>query len=353
MLFGNEKHPKGPSWRRLYNVDKYLSGTHVQLKTPPIRPPIPDGIDPDSVPDEFDLSDPQIYELFGGQDKNKKQDLYRALIWRNGWNFTGRPILDGETIGNLVATASVLDVRDMPVNRSLFQRSEMVELVRGIHTSSDLGQYHEGHAEDRNPFDLTSYRWPNSLSPLNTQWLERNNGCEWIYFEAQPLCNRPAEFYWLTPIGHQYCLMVHFYVNRWLRNAGNPFREQRSPIDNYRDLMEKIMETVVVELSESASLEKASIANPEGHYPFVNCTDTLVKEAKHTLYMWSGKGYTDENQPRQGGDHRAPKEDVAAFIDQRIQPHPLPGCLAIGPAYVEIEKTPNCNSEPIAIANNR
>ncbi|MBB5212122.1 hypothetical protein [Microbulbifer hydrolyticus] len=274
-------------------------------------------------------------------------------LWLSGWNFSGRPILDTATVGDLVLRLSVLKVSDLPVNQSLFARSAMVDLVRRLHETTDIGCYHKGHAENRDPFDLTQYQWPNYLSPINSQWLERN-GTEWLYFETQPLWTGAQDFFWLTPIDHQYCVMGHFMVTQWLRNAGNPYRQaERSPTSNYRQLLESIMDTISIELSNEAKTAQQSRGSANIDYPLPNITDQMVTEAKHTLYMWSGKGYTDKSQPQQGGDHRAPKEDVAAFIDQRIQPRPLPGCLAIGPAFVQDEENPGGRPEPAVIADHR
>ena len=337
MLFGSEQNPKGPGWRRLRKVEKDLSGTRVNFMAPPLRQPIPCGFEAESQPNSFDLNDPSIYSLFGDFDSEKQ--IYDALIWRSGWNYTGRPILDGETLGHLIMALCVQELRDLPVNHSLFQRSEMIELAKRLHDVTDLGQHHDGHSEDRDPFDLTRYRWPNHLSPINCQWLDRN-GREWLYFETQPLWDGPTKFYWLTPISHQRYIMAHFHVNRWLYNAGNPFREQRSPIDNYRELMENIMNTMVVDLSPTSKNEQQMLHTLAQDFPFYHCSEQLVDQAKHTLYMWSAKGYRNKSKPKDA-DHRAPKEEVAAFIDQRIQPRPLPGCLAIGPAFEQADLAPS------------
>ncbi|MFD1215243.1 hypothetical protein [Microbulbifer celer] len=283
--------------------------------------------------DSFDLNSPEIWLPHEQESRDgTKRISHEVEIWTCGWNFTGRPLLDGESVGNLVMQFELVEVRDLPVNSSLFQRGELARFAQSYCTDGHLGSYHKGRAEDRNPFDLTQYRWPDNLLPINSQWLDRN-GSEWLYFEMQPLHHDVDRFYWLLPIGHQRCLRVRFMAERCIPNAGNPYREQRSPLDNYRHLMENIMDSMTVELAEAASIEKSNIHNADGDYPLPHCTEQLVKEAKHTLYMWSGAGYTDQSQPKQGGDHRAPKEDVAAFIDQRIQPQPLPGCLAIGPAF--------------------
>lgn len=341
MWFGNEQSPKGPSWRKVRPVIKEISGTRVSLLAPPLLPNECMSFAIGREPDVFDLDAPDIlevieYERHGSSPKpagSERADR-RVTIWSSGWNFTGRPLLDGASIGDLEVQMVVEEVDELPVNCSLFRRDDLLHYARGYFSEGWLGSYHEGYGEDRDPFDITEYHWPCYLAPLNTQWLELN-GSNWFYFEAQPLRTGSNEFYWLYPIGHRRCLRVTFDVSRNLYNAGNPYREQRSPITNYLRLMENIMSTIVVELSESAKQEQASIQNSEGYYPLLHCTETQVVEAKHTLYMWSGKGYWDKSQPKEGGDHRAPKQDVAAFLDERIQPRPLPGCLVIGPAYLE------------------
>lgn len=343
MWFGNEQNPRGPSWRAARPVIKHLSGTRVSLQAPPLRPNAYMSFAIGREPDVFDLEapdtlEPIVYDRHYPSPKpagSERADR-RLTIWSSGWNFTGRPLLDGASIGDLEVQMVVEEIDDLPVNCSLFRRDDLLRYAKGYFSEGWLGSFHEGYGEDRDPFDLTEYHWPCYLAPLNTQWLERN-GSSWLYFESQPLRDGTDEFYWLCPVGHRRCLRVTFDVSRSLYNAGNPYREQRSPISNYLQLMENIMSTIVVELSESAEREQASIHNTEDHFPLFHCTETQVNEAKHTLYMWSGAGYWDKSQPKQGGDHRAPKEDVATFIDQRIKPRPLPGCLAIGPAFIEDE----------------
>ncbi|MFD1215238.1 P-loop NTPase family protein [Microbulbifer celer] len=305
--------------------------------------------------DSFDLDSSEIWLPHEQESRDgAKRISHEVEIWTSGWNFTGRPLLDGESLGRLLMQIDLVEARDQPVNSSLLQRRELARLAQDYCTDDYLGSYHKGHAEDRNPFDLTQYRWPDYLGPINSQWLDRNGG-EWLYFEAQPLHQHGDSFYWLHSIGHQRCLRVRFLVERSIPNAGNPYREQRSPLDNYRQLMENIMDSMTVELSEAASIEKSNIHNADGDYPLPHCTEQLVKEAKHTLYMWSGAGYTDRTQPKQGGDHRAPKEDVAAFIYQRVQPRPLPGCLAIGQAFLsdnESGPTPSPQADAPKLSQN-
>lgn len=339
MFFGNEKNPKGPDWKRLRTVHKSVSGTQVQLSAPVLRLPLRGRSELEEQPDAFDLSDPAIYRPY--EKSESEGGIQDALIWLSGWNFTGRPFLDGETLGDLVLRLSVLNVKDLPVNQSLFTHSTMVGLVERLHNTTDIGRYHAGHNEDRNPFDLTKYCWPNYLSPINSQWLSRN-GTEWLYFETQPLWSGPHDFFWLSPIGHNQCLLGHFMVNQWLQNAGNPYRQaQRSPTTNYRELMERVMDTMVVRLSDVAEAERSSVRDQVGGYPLPGVSTDFVMQAKHTLYMWSGLEFADNSKPSVA-DQRAPKAEVARFIDQRIRPRPLSECLAIGSASIEDASMAGC-----------
>ncbi|MBY6212677.1 hypothetical protein [Microbulbifer agarilyticus] len=349
MLFGNEQNPKGPSWSTARQIEKNLSGIKVSFVAPPYRPPIYGEGTMEGQAGSFDLNSPKVWTTLEREGRDGAMHIsHEVEIWTSGWNFTGRPWLDGESLGRLLMQIELVEIRDQPVNNSLFQCSELTRFAQSYCTDGHIGHYHKGRAEDRNPFDLTQYQWPDYLFPINSQWLDLN-GSEWLYFEVQPLLHLADRFYWLCPVGHQRCLRVRFMATRQLRNAGNPYREQRSPLDNYRRLMEKIMDSMTVELSEAARIEKSNHHNTDGDYPLPRCTEQLVREAKHTLYMWSGKGYTDKSQPKQGGDHRASKEDVAAFIDQRIQPRPLPGCLAIGSAFLPDNESDSTSSSQVSV----
>ncbi|MFV8781051.1 hypothetical protein ACNKU7_01395 [Microbulbifer sp. SA54] len=295
----------------------------------------------DNEPNAFDLNAPGTFEAIDNTKApfppGSEYADRRIKIWTCGWNFTGRPLLDRGSLGNLEVELVVEEIDELPINCSLFRRDDMLRYAKGLFSEDWLASCHLGYKEERDPFDLTKYRWRDHLAPLNNQWLARN-GSHWLYFEAQSLHIRSDEFYWLCPIGHRRCLRATFSVSRWLSNTSNAYRKQRSPITNYRELMEKIMSTITVQLSEAARQEQASIANPEGHYPLFQCTKTEVEQAKHILYMWSDKGYRDKSKPKDA-DHRAPKEEVAAFVEERIQPRPLPGCLAIGPAHLPGDNT--------------
>ncbi|QIL88436.1 hypothetical protein GNX18_00610 [Microbulbifer sp. SH-1] len=364
MWLGNEQNPKGPSWRRARSVRKNVSGTQIRLQAPPVRPNKSTlrAWYLETEPDHFDLASTDTLEPIDYQSvkpAGSERADRRVTIWSSGWSFSGRPLLDGGSLGELRVNLVVEEVGDLPVNCSLFRREDLLRYARGYFSEGWLGSYHEGYGEEQDTFDITEYHWPCFLAPLNAQWLERNDQY-WLYFEAQPLRIGPDEFYWLYPIGHRRCLRVSFAVSRWLSNAGNPYRKQRSPLTNYLRLMENIMSTIVVELSESAAREKASIHNSGDHFPLFHCSEAQVNDAKHTLYMWSGAEYRDKSQPKEGGDHRAPKEDVAAFIDERIKPRPLPGCLAIGPAFIENDNFGELGSEaaveiatPLARAGNQ
>ncbi|WP_066959300.1 hypothetical protein [Microbulbifer sp. Q7] len=352
MWFGNEQNPKGPSWHKARPVIKELSDTRVALQAPPLQPNVYMPFAFDDEPDCFDLDSPDTLETIdyrSPKPSGSERSDRRITIWSSGWNFTGRPLLDGHSIGDLQVELVLEEIDELPINCSLFRREDLTRYAKGYFSEGWLGSFHHGFGEpdERNIYDLSPPRWPNYLAPLNNQWLGLN-GQNWLYFEAQPLREGSDDFYWLCPIGHRRCLRATFSVARHLSNAGNSYRIQRSPIDNYRDLMEKIMSTITVELSEQSRQEQLSIENPENHYPLFHCTAAQVEQAKHILYMRSDICYRDKSKP-QDADHRAPKEDVAAFIEQRIQPRPLPGCLAIGPAFSKTDTVAPKTSPPAEI----
>ncbi|MCX2806732.1 hypothetical protein, partial [Microbulbifer thermotolerans] len=99
--------------------------------------------------DSFDLDSPDIYIPYAPWDPdNPEKDIpgdpktYSAKIWLSGWNFTGRPILDGDSIGDLVLKLDVLEARNLPVNASLFRREDLKDLAQSfLINPSYLGSY--------------------------------------------------------------------------------------------------------------------------------------------------------------------------------------------------------------------
>jgi len=342
MWFGSEQNPKGPSWSKARPVIKKLSGTRIALEAPPLMPNVYMPFAFEDEPEIFDTDSPDTFEAIdycSPKPPESERSDRRITIWSSGWNFTGRPLLDGASVGDLQVELVLEEIDALPINCSLFRRDDLIRYAKGYFSEGWLGSFHHGFGEprERNLYDLSPPHWPNYLAPLNNQWLELNSR-DWLYFEVQPIREGADDFYWLCPIGHRRCLRASFSISRHLSNAGNSYRAQRSPINNYRELMEKIMSTITVELSETAQQEQLSIENPENEYPLFHCTAAQVEQAKHVMYMRSDICYHDKSKP-EDADHRAPKEDVAAFIDHRIQPRPLPGCLAIGPAYEAADTT--------------
>ncbi|WP_226704733.1 hypothetical protein [Microbulbifer elongatus] len=348
MWFGSEQNPKGPNWHKARPVIKNLSGTRIALHAPPLQSNAYMPFAFDDEPDSFDLDSPDTLEAIdyrSPKPSGSERSDRRTTIWSSGWNFTGRPLLDGASIGDLQVELVLEEIDELPINCSLFRREDLIRYAKGYFSEGWLGNFHHGFGEphERNVYDLSPPRWSNYLAPLNNQWLVLN-GQDWLYFEVQPLRESTDDFYWLCPIGHRRCLRATYSVSRHLSNAGNSYRRERSPIENYRDLMEKIMSTIIVELSETARQQQRSVENPEAQYPLFHCTAAQVEEAKHVMYMRSDICYRDKLKP-EDADHRAPKEEVAAFIDQRIQPRPLPGCLAIGPAFEQADPTPSSHKD--------
>ncbi|SHF92383.1 hypothetical protein SAMN04487965_2964 [Microbulbifer donghaiensis] len=220
-------------------------------------------------------------------------------------------------------------VKDLSINESLFDNRVLSREAYLQLLSSKLHDFHEGHSDD--PLDLTPYRWPSYLGPINCQWLA-HNGNDWLYFESQPLVSGGEIVSWQTAIDDRHYLSCRFVITRSARNAGNPYRiEHRVSKKNFLCLMHQIMNSLNLELSPEAAARRAQIQAQPGasDKPLLGCTPEQIKEAKHVLYMWSGRGYQEEGKNRED-DHRANPEDVVAFIDERIKPRPLPNSYPPG-----------------------
>ncbi|SHF92422.1 hypothetical protein SAMN04487965_2965 [Microbulbifer donghaiensis] len=220
-------------------------------------------------------------------------------------------------------------LEDLPVNESLFDNRVLAREVYKQFELTKLLDLHRGRSDD--PLDITPYRWPSYIGPINCQWLSLQ-GADWLYLEDQPLLKIEQTINWNIAIDDKRYLTFRFSFTRSARNAGNPYRiEHRVPKDNFLGLMHQIMNSLNLELSPEAAARRAQIQAQPGasDKPLLGCTPEQVKEAKHTLYMWSGRGYQEEGKDRDD-DHRANPEDVAAFIDERIKPRPLPNSYPPG-----------------------
>lgn len=337
MFFANRKSPKGPSWKNPVEKHKFLSDFELDFLVPEYGSA--PGLDGDEYPSaSYDIFDDESeHHINDGFEENKT--FFEKPVYAEGWKFYGNPLKERKNLGHASCLIQVGFISDLPVNGSLFDRAELLHQLTRYFNERDIGGFHKGYGEDENPFDLTEYRWPNFLAPLNSQWV-KINGIEWLYSEVQPLRDQHDQVYWVTPLTHDRYLMVRHTIQRYCSNTGNPFRaEETTPIEAYRSLGEKIMSTMGLTFpGEWQSVRETYRNRGEANYPLPQLNMKKISAAIYTMYRWSGKEYFGKNKIRDE-DPRAPKEQVAAFIHKRVQPRPLPGCVAIAdaPSIEELE----------------
>lgn len=332
MIFGNEKNPKGPSFRKARAVEKRLSGSRIRFLAPPHHDPLSSIQDWETEPASQDIFDRSRYRPLSWVRKSGERhefDNLRVLrVYSSRWGFTGLPILQGYC-GHVNFLIDVNAVEDLPVNESLFENHVLAREAYRAFDLTELQDLHKGHSDD--PTDYTPYRWPSYLGPLNCQWLE-HGGSDWLYFENQPLVNDAEMVVWNAAIDDKHYLSCRFVIKRSARNAGNAYRiEQRVPRDNFLKLMQQIMDSLTLELAPEAATRRAQVQAQPGasNKPLLGFTQEQLEEAKHVLYMWSDREYEDSSKG-EDDDHRASREEVAAFVDERIKPRPLPNSYPPG-----------------------
>lgn len=326
MIFASKKTPKGPAWKKPLTIVKTFSGFEIKFTTPE-RGDAP-GLDGDEYPEnEFDLFG-NDFEAQENIDGRKSESIFEKPIYAEGWKFYGNPLIERNQLGHVVCGIRIGQIKDLPVNRSLMQREELLRQLERLFSESDIGGYHTGYGETEDPFDLTEYRWPNCLAPLNSQWI-KINGVEWLYAESLPLHHLSDSNYWITPLTHDRYLIVRYFIQRYCANSGNPFRsEEATPIIAYRELGERLMSTMQLKLPREWHSERKNFRQEDIRFPLPELDAQKLPPAVYTMYQWSGAEYFGKNRISDE-DPRAPREQVAAFIHRRIQPRPLPGCIAI------------------------
>lgn len=332
MIFGSERNPKGPNFRKARTIEKDLSGSSIRFLAPPSSDPLSSIEDWESEPDSQDIFDSERYQPLNwvrkSGDRYNFEQLQVLRVYSSRWGFSGIPLLQGYC-GHINFLIDVNRVDDLPVNESLFDNRILARETYRALDLTELQDLHKGHSN--NPMDLTPYRWPSYLGPLNSQWLQQG-GTDWLYFESQPLIDDTETVTWNAAIGDKHYLSCRFVIVRSARNAGNAYRiEQRVPRDNFLALIQQIMGTLTLKLSPEAANRQARMQTQPGasDKPLLICTTKQVKEAKHVLYMWSDREYEDTKKG-EDDDHRANPEDIAAFIDERIKPRPLPNSYPPG-----------------------
>ncbi|GAB2515459.1 hypothetical protein [Microbulbifer agarilyticus] len=329
MIFGNKKKPKGPSWKKSLTITKSFSNFEIIFQIPE-RGNCP-GLNGDEYPKtEFDLYGAE-YAPIEMLDSRQHHAISEMPIYAEGWKFFGNPFIDRSQLGHVVFSVRIGHISDLPVNLSLFQRSELLRQFERIQQESDFGGYHEGFPEQEDAFDLTEYRWPNSLISVNAQWIDIA-GTEWLYGEIQPLNHLHDSMLWICALTDSNYLLVEGSIQRYCANAGNPFRkEEVTPIDNYRALLEQIMCSMRLRIPSDWAAKREVFLRDENHYPLPQQDLEKLAPAVYTLFRWSGADYFGRNKISDA-DPRAPREQVAAFVQHRVQPRQLPGCIAIAEA---------------------
>ena len=332
MIIGSEKNPKGPSFRRARTIEKELSGSRIRFLAPPHNDPLSSIQEWEAEAACQDIFDSSQYCPLSWVRKSGERyefyDLQVLRIYSSRWGFNGLPILQGYC-GHVNFLIDVNSVEDLPVNESLFENRVLAREAYRAFNLTELQDLHKGHSDD--PTDFTPYRWPSYLGPLNCQWIEHRS-TDWLYFESQPLINDAETIVWNAAVDDKHYLSCRFVIRRSARNAGNSYRiEQRIPRENFLKLMHQIMDSLSLDLSPEAAARRAQVQAQPGasDKPLLGITQKQVEEAKHVLYMWSDREYEDSSKG-EDDDHRASREEVAAFVDERIKPRPLPNSYPPG-----------------------
>ncbi|WP_444944966.1 hypothetical protein ACJJIK_10130 [Microbulbifer sp. ZKSA006] len=337
--------PRPPSFRRSRKLEKTLSGCKLYFEAPPYSDLFSSIQDWETEPDSFDIFSPFGYQPIKYRDFHDVDEIIdfpsiQSLgVFSSRWAFKGIPIVQG--YGGYVGLGITVDViEDLPINESLFHNVTFLKESCRINDLANLQDFNEGLKG--NPFDLTQYRWPNYLGPLNCQWIEQG-GADWIYLENQPLVNGREDVILQVAIGDKHILSCNFFLMRSGANAGNAYRKnQRTPWDNYINFIQRIMDSLRLELSPELSIRRAEVQSQPGanSKPIFGCTPQQVEEAKHVMQMWSGRGYKDSRRDK-NESHRATPEEVSAFIDKRIQPRPLHNSYPLGEKIDVVSRLPS------------
>ena len=322
MIFGSEKNPKGPDWSKAQIVVKDLSIATLKFKVPPSSPPFPDrnwACEDDHFPlPDFNLIDQKYLEEY--------ENRHSTIIYSNSWKYRGLPVLQGYC-GDIRFFITASRLINPAINCTLFSPEEMANAIIKEHDSSFISKHHKARFDD--PYDLTDIKWPNYLAPINSQWVDKGN-TRWLYCEAQPLVNGKTIITFYTPLSHDVYISFQFLISRSAINAGNPYRiEDRVPLTNFTSLIDKIMDSVELDLPPEASELKTWNSKDSSDMPVIEASPDYIELAKHVLYMWSAREYTDTKSPKKS-DHRADKGDVSSFIESKINPRPLPGSIPRG-----------------------
>ena len=324
MIFGSERHPKGPKWSKATRIVKDLTTATLEFKAPLPSPPFADN----SWAEEGDHFSTLDFNNVDPKDLEEDEHKTSVIIYSNSWEYRGLPILEGYC-GDIRFFITLSRLKSLPVNSSLHSPKALANAVLKEHEVSFLSKTHKARFDD--PYDLTELKWPNYLSPINSQWLKKDN-IQWLYCEGQPLVGDKNIVTYYAALSHDAYISFQFLITRSAMNAGNPYRmEQRIPLTNFLTLVHNIMDSVKINFSSNSekSEENQEREVNASDMPIIEASPEYIELAKHVLYMWSAREYTDTKNPKKK-DHRASKEEISNFIDSKIKFRPLPNSLPRG-----------------------
>ncbi|WP_276669649.1 hypothetical protein [Thalassolituus oleivorans] len=324
MIFGSERHPKGPKWSKATRIVKDLTTATLEFKAPLPSPPFADN----SWAEEGDHFSTLDFNNVDPKDLEEDEHKTSVIIYSNSWEYRGLPVLQGYC-GDIGFFVTLSRLKNHPINSSLLTPETLANAVLKEHDVSFLSRTGEAIFDD--PYDLTELKWPVYLGPINSQWLKKDN-IQWLYCESQPLFHDQYIVTYYAALSHDAYVSFQFLITRSAMNAGNAYRiEQRIPLTNFLTLVHNIMDSVKIRFSDNSHEEELNQKNAahDVDMPVIEASSEYIELAKHVLYMWSARQYTDTKNPNKK-DHRAAKEDVADFIDAKVTPRPLPNSLPRG-----------------------
>ncbi|MFD1215924.1 hypothetical protein [Microbulbifer celer] len=320
MLIGTEKKPKGPDFSAARKIEKNISGAKLSFLSPPHNDAFSNLNSWEEEADSLDTNDVNQFKPKKLPDDSSSREVSWSRVYSSTWEYRGLPIIQGYC-GHMNLLVDVNKFHSLPVNENLLDSQVLAEQIYQHYRASILDDMHEGFSDD--PKDVTTYHWPSSLGPINNQWVSRG-GRDWFYFEDQPLVSNTEIVEWHTALDPKHSLVFRFVITRSAPNAGNPFQiNKRISLESFTALMHKIMDTVNLETAPTLEEPASGQGNPNNSTkPVFTPSKEEVEEAKYVMWMWSARGYTNPDRNKESS-HRANREEVSTFIDEKIKPRPL------------------------------
>lgn len=322
MLTRSKIVPKGPDFDKSRPVTKDLCGCTITFSAPAAQDPFLSSKKWESEPQKINIYDKSQYTPYWVRRKNGEKEEFSSIktitAYSSIWEFRGLPILEGYC-GDLIFTLDVFQLDSLPVNESLFDNRVLSREAYKIFDITKLQDFHSGYSDDET--DITDYRWPSFIGPINSQWL-KHSGQDWLYMEDQPLIGKTQEICWITAIDHKIFLNFSFSYNRSSKKTGDPFGiEKKISKESFLELASKIFSSVNISVTkELEEKKKEAQSKPEANKKFIhNVSQEQIKNAEYILHMWSTGDTNGKN-----GNSRAPVEEISAFLRNRIKHQELP-----------------------------